>query len=796
MSTSVTEFRRFLGLIPDTIKKKMYFIPLCRRGKEPDVAAGESWKDPSYRLTIQDAEARLRQKANIGFVAQKETMLVIDQDNMEKFEKPKTTLSVISSSGKRHYYYINDGTIENRDLKDGKEHILELRAEWRYVVAPGSNVPPDTKTALPEGTGLYRIAEDTSPVILTIKDLPEELHPQEKTQVTLGIGGTYRNRHGWSIQEIRLRDDKINRLLNNDNEEYPSASEADMATIAKLKWWDYDNGEAAEILKTFRSRDKLNREDYIIKILEKIGEMATISDVVDTDLWNPDGGYGKIEDFFKISEEKTHELEQIRPETLEQLHQMNQKWLEITERDKEYIEVMYAAAVDRTIIGDPVWLYAIAPSGGMKTTIARSLQKYPRVYSLDKITPATLVSGLSKKDKKTGDPVPAAGLLQYLDGKTLVIKDFTTMLSMPNDMRNEIYGQLRSVYDGYYEAAFGSLPQPIRVKADIGLILCVTPIIDKYTQAHTALGERLLKIRQHPDPIKTTAKSIQNMGKEPEMRFELQNAVAYYLNTLTPENIPEIKQQYIYDIAKIARLTALCRSHVYCDYFKGQIVSIEPTEPEIPTRLVKQLKKLAILLAIIRKKTEVTIEEMRTITRVAFDTCHQERITMIKVIAESKEPLTSNAISTKAELHSQTGYNTLRQMLMIKLIEEKQITYKNDKNESYEKTCYFLAHQTEELYTYIIKNFSTNNSNGITAFNNNVVSNNPPTPLLLLIEEKPVLQVKMDKLLKIVKKENPISEHDLVTIYKYELGEVKQLLQVLARDNMVYSLRPGVWGTI
>ena len=787
MSTNITEFRKFLGLIPDAIKEKMYFVPLRRQGKEPDVAAGESWKDPSYKLSIQDAEARLRQKSNVGFVAQKETMIVIDQDNMEKFTNPKPTLSVITSSGKRHYYYINDGTVENRDLKDGKEHILEIRADWRYVVAPGSHVPPDPKTALSEGTGLYRIAENIQPTILTLKDLPPELQPQEKTQITLGIGGTYRNRHGWSIQEIRLRDDKINRLLNNENEEYPSASEADMATIAKLKWWDYDNGEAAEILKTFRPREKLNRENYVITILEKIGEMATISDVVDVDLWKPDGGYGKIEDFFKISEEKTQELEQIRPETIEQLHQMNHKWLEITDRDKEYIEVMYAAAIDRTMVGDPVWLYAIAPSGGMKTTIARSLQKYARVYSLDKITPATLVSGLSKKDKETGDPIPAAGLLQYLDGKTLVIKDFTTMLSMPNDMRNEIYGQLRSVYDGYYEAAFGSLPQPIRVKADIGLILCVTPVIDKYTQAHTSLGERLLKIRQHPDPIKTTAKSIQNMGKEPEMRFELQNAVAFYLNTLDTENIPEIKTEYIYDIAKIARLTALCRSHVYCDYYKGQIVTIEPTEAEIPTRLVKQLRKLAMLLAIIRKKTEVTIDEMKTIIRVAFDTCHQDRIDIIKAIYENKDPLTSGALATRTKLHPQTCYNSLRQMCMLDLVYEKNVE---------NKTCYFLSENTYELYSYITKTYSTNSSNGITDLINSVVVVTPPTMPLLLVEEKPNLKEQMNELYSLFVKYKQITEHDLVEKHLYGRGEVKNLLGLLARDNLIYNLRPGVWGVV
>lgn len=787
MSTNPAEFQRFINAIPEDLHNKLYFIPLKILDKGPDVPEKESWKDPIYRLTITEAKKRLERKGNVGFVAQPETLLVIDLDNMEKWAPPKPTMEIITSSGKRHYYYTNQG-IKNKDWNEGKTHILEIRAEWRYVVAPGSYVPPDPRQALSEGTGLYRLGNDLPIATLTPKDLPENLQPEEKRQTDLTTGGTWRNKYGWSIQQIRARDQKLDTLLNNDNTNYPSASEADMATVAKLKWWDYDDGEAVDILKAFRPREKLDRQDYIVSTLEKISDGATISDVVDTDIWKPDGGYGKIEDFIKITEEKTQELSKLKPDTLENLHELNKKWLEITDKDKEYIEVMYAAAIDRTLVGDPIWIYAIAPSGGMKTTIARSLQKYPRIYSLDKITPATLISGLSKKDKETGNPIPAAGLLQYLNGKTLVIKDFTTMLSMPNDMRNEIYGQLRSIYDGYYEAGFGSLPQPIRVRADIGLILCVTPVIDKYTQAHTSLGERLLKIRQHPDPVKTTAKSIQNLGKEPEMRFELQNAVSYYLQTLDTENIPEISKQYLDDIAKIARLTALGRSHVYCDYYQGKIVTIEPTEPEIPTRLVKQLRKLAILLAIVRKRRSVTVNEMCSVLRVALDTFHPERYAILKTIYESEEPLTSGAIASASELHPQTCFNTLQQMKIVKLVYEKNVDV---------KTCYFITDNIKKIYEYLQNTYSTNSSNGITGFKKEVYKNiTPLTPSLLLVDRS--LKDDLSHLIRVLTELNheageAVSREILINKCRFLPDYFDKVLSVAMKDGAIFSPRPGYY---
>ena len=88
----------------------------------------------------------------------------------------------------------------------------------------------------------------------------------------------------------------------------------------------------------------------------------------------------------------------LDPDTLEELHKINSKWLHLTEKDYEYLEVAYACAIDRHIKGDPIWIYLIAPPGGMKTTVAKSLRKADKIYTLDNLTKHTFISGLTRKN--------------------------------------------------------------------------------------------------------------------------------------------------------------------------------------------------------------------------------------------------------------------------------------------------------------------------------------------------------------------------------------------------------------
>ena len=358
----------------------------------------------------------------------------------------------------------------------------------------------------------------------------------------------------------------------------------------------------------------------------------------------------------------TQSISQYKPEDpltipnkvlLNEVKKIFDKWLYL-ENDYELLEVVFAAACDQMLSGDPVWLLLISPSGGTKTEIVRSL-KGDTFYTLDSITPHTLISGKLTKTKE-GQFKPIRGILPKIDNKILIIKDFTVILTKRREDRDEIFSQLRALYDGYIEHAFGNMDEPIRIKAKIGLIAACVPAIDKYQKVHILLGERFLKIRHKADRKKIVEKALQNQGQEIKMRQELETATERFLRGLDPKDI-NVKQEYLNQLTEIADATAYLRTPVSENFI--------PTV-EYATRLSKQLLKLAKLLCIIRNKTEITLNEISTIQRVARDTCLPQRIKILQAI-ENPLAYTTRELAEKTGIPKSNIYRELNKLVRLGL---------------------------------------------------------------------------------------------------------------------------------
>lgn len=300
--TAPDQFEQFIKLLPHT----PILIPIIKNGKKPEVQAGESWKDPKYHLTVEQAIIRLSEGKNVGVVAN-DWLVIMDLDNPEKFRLNIKTLTVETRNGKLHMYFQNAGDVENAVGKNSLAKCGEARAEWQYVLAPGSFVPCD-EGKCKSGNGLYHIIDPSPLAILKRSDLPEDFVPTsehvEVSSEVLNKPFTNRNKYGWSLDDIRNRDKKLNTLLSNSNDGYPSGSEADMATLTKLLFWEFDEGEAVAILKKLRYRPKLERADYITNTLGRINRKEQISEKIDVTKWNPKNGY-MIELNFGDKETKT-----------------------------------------------------------------------------------------------------------------------------------------------------------------------------------------------------------------------------------------------------------------------------------------------------------------------------------------------------------------------------------------------------------------------------------------------------------------------------------------------------------
>jgi len=316
----------------------------------------------------------------------------------------------------------------------------------------------------------------------------------------------------------------------------------------------------------------------------------------------------------------------------EDVYKVLGKWLYLKDSDYEVIDIFIASVLDRKILGDPIWLFIVAPSGGTKSELIRSVKNFPGTYSLSSLTSKTLISGKIFKSKEGDTEIKVFGLAQKLDCTVLLIKDFTIILDLPSAERSEIFAQFRDIYDGYIEKAFGNFPEPIRIKCKMGLIAGVTPAIDHYQKIQTTLGERFLKVRMHTIDKLGVLKASRNTGHEVEMRKEIGRAVKQFLMDLRPKKI-ELTEEQRKVIVDCATYISLMRTWVYVKYgYRGEIIEINPADPESPTRVVKQLTKLANLLAVVRGHDKIEDDDLETIKRVSRDTGIPKRQRVVEAL--------------------------------------------------------------------------------------------------------------------------------------------------------------------
>ena len=366
-----------------------------------------------------------------------------------------------------------------------------------------------------------------------------------------------------------------------------------------------------------------------------------------------------------LERKKFEDESPLYPKTLNELHDVYRKWYDITNEDMDVIDAVLVVACERRIPGDPLWMFLIGPSGYLKTGLCRSISKIPEVYQLDKMTNKTLISGAVEVNEE-GERVPIAGIMQHLDQRVLVMKDFTAILSMKQEVRDEVMGQLRGAYDGYLEQAYGTLPEPIRVKASFGFLGAVTPVLDRYTKILVVMGPRTLSMRLHgKNYVAAATKAMANAGNEEKMREEISTAAAHYVNRLkwSSEHVPQINEAYTKRIVYLATYTAFMRTHVFAKYYRGKITLTEIPTVEAPTRIAKQMAKLIQGLATIRGRDEVTKEDYDTILRVAKDSAIPEHQRIMNYFLENG--LNKDATTSDLSKHTKMSFQSTENYAML-----------------------------------------------------------------------------------------------------------------------------------
>lgn len=280
-------------------------------------------------------------------------------------------------------------------------------------------------------------------------------------------------------------------------------------------------------------------------------------------------------------------------------------------KDTNLLDVIFGTVIANRMQGDPVWMFIVAPPGGTKTEPLLSLSGAADIYTTSSFSAATLISGMNHNGN---DP----SLIPKLNGKILVMKDFTTMLSLPSFERDKIFGILRDAYDGTCQRDVGNGVVRV-VQSKFGFIAGVTPMIELFTSEQAGMGERFLRYNHdlpdsYAERMKYIRKAMENVGNEDVMRKELLRLGQSVLEgkyDMTPEFTEEMNER----LENLSVWISKMRAMVIRDKYYRDI--IHKSTFELGTRVGKTLRKLLIGIAQFKQEKIVSEETFRIILDVA-----------------------------------------------------------------------------------------------------------------------------------------------------------------------------------
>jgi len=330
------------------------------------------------------------------------------------------------------------------------------------------------------------------------------------------------------------------------------------------------------------------------------------------------------------------------------------QWLDISQDDRRVVDYILSLLIANRWPGDPLWGYLVGPPGSMKTELLRTFRGTPDVSFISNLRARAIQSGYRGKDGK--DP----SLLPTWDGKTIIFKDFTAILTKPKQIRESIIGDLRDAYDSFADLGTGTVGM-VHHQARFGVIAAVTPAVDGYWSLHQQLGERFLSFRLTVrDRMGPVQQSVANIKFKNRMRKLMAEAAAEFLKTCPVPRINAMKvpKRLRQRLEVLADLVAHCRSSVTRTGY-GHALMYVPS-PELGTRIAQQLAKLTMACAVADGRTAVTLSDYGLAARVGRDCLSSLTAMVLRRLyrAGADNSGKPNAMST-GELVKQFSHTTL-----------------------------------------------------------------------------------------------------------------------------------------
>lgn len=324
--------------------------------------------------------------------------------------------------------------------------------------------------------------------------------------------------------------------------------------------------------------------------------------------------------------------------------------------------------------GDPLWMFLVAPPSGGKSMALLTMEDAPLVHFMSNLTSHTLISGMHGQNGR--DP----SLLPKLRNKTVVIKDFTSILTSPATVREEILGQLRDAYDGRAEKDFGNGLRRTYNNLYFGVISGVTPAIYQYNAEHTMLGERFLYYKNdaaglsrqqgHDIAMKAVSNLLDSIHKRVDVdeknskksrMKEISNGVLE--REIGDDDMMDFSEADMNRVVELASWIANARAGVAHERYTRDVLAMPFREN--PARLARQLTKLAVGLCLVYKQRQPDPRVWRILAQVSRSTVPDrvEAIVRAFMIAQNV-PMTTAKIAESTGLPSATLLTVIEDMIL------------------------------------------------------------------------------------------------------------------------------------
>ncbi len=338
--------------------------------------------------------------------------------------------------------------------------------------------------------------------------------------------------------------------------------------------------------------------------------------------------------------------------------------------DPYIIKMAASIPVSQRMPSDPIWLFLVGISGAGKTEFINSLTMVKDAWPISSLTSKTLISGAKSKEGDTS-------LLLKIGSGILIIEDFTTILSEPDEQINAIMGQLRGIYGGRFDKPFGT-GENVEWIGKITIFAGATSVVHDMREKYGALGERFAMYHLIlPDGKEAALRAMknQNSGKMGEYRKKLQEEMHYYIDErlhIPTDSVPLLQEELQIDLINLAEMATRARTPVARDWRSPQKDITSIPQPESPTRFSSQLQIQAQAFMVINQNEEttqsLTDDDVNCLRKISLDSITRGRRSVLQELSKY-DVVNTAGVATKLNLPTSTVRRLLEDLNAVEMVE-------------------------------------------------------------------------------------------------------------------------------